>query len=748
MAVYQKRPGTTGLSGQLYETRLISLFYLRALHDDTIEEFQIGANVYDTGRFDDICLKAKIKECGKPVAMFIQVKHRFDETRAVVMLNDLFENFKSYLKIRQKFDPDDKDSFFSGRFEDTDCLFVIYTNARIGLTTTSEASVGSLIGTGGTVSQLCNQEEHVKLLCGASIKEDMIHLADCIARCINGEIHAAMPLSSETVLRYHVILAQRVVDVSDIQPDGYRVASFRDDFFDANEEYLTIFKHALINELAKKRKIDPHDLEQLLYTFSAEPTDIVKLSKLIGTAVTVTHRNGQLRLEIANEQNITNKYILIMTRMCVSLSTIEKAVDLAAREILTNLSFKVPAEFGNKDLTLRGSDKVIERKIHSLVMKIQDLLEDHKLINMDPIVTVDDSLVKGFLIRSGVAGAIGNIFVLDDDPKLMKITDNCEQLGPMAKKLYLKLHNVVPNLLEYKFYFKVYAFPKLSIDYNSHDSVVKDYLNRLLFLQNQANVDSLEQILKKEIGHYQVYQSNYFQASSDAILSKYHDKVQKWWMQSGAARYLTREPNNIFQKSISSIIKDPQTSEMHALCMIKIKQYKYKFNEDAVRSLNLKHHLTTIVTAEDTTLTVIKVMQHLNNKEHVVLDVSYIANLQPDERYTLRKELIKNDDKIVILICNDLQQCEDDKQQEKKDIIEIVTVRHKNNIIVTNRTSDKILKNYFPKADKIVHDKRLCLLDVCADSQERILGTATATFPGVDLKLGVLLKGWPMPCSR
>ncbi|KAJ8704162.1 hypothetical protein PYW07_013456 [Mythimna separata] len=711
MAVYQKRACTSGISGQLYETRLISLFYLRALHDDTIEEFQIGANVNDIGRFDDICLKTKIKGCGKPVAMFIKVRHQFNEKRAVIMLNDLFEYFKSYLKIRQKFDLDDKDSFFSGRFEDTDCLFVIYTNARIGLTTTSEASVGSLIGTGGTVSQLCNQEEHVKSLCEASIKEEMIHLADRIARCINGEIHAAMLLTSETVLRYHVILAQRVVDVSDIQPDGYRVASFRDDFFDANEEYLTIFKHALINELAKEQYIEERKKEIKRFYF------------------------------------LSNKYNPNMTRMYVSLSTIEKAVDLDAREILTNLSFKVPAEFGNKDFFLRGSDKKVERRINFLVDRIRDLL-DHKHDNMDPIVTVDDSLVKGFLIRSGVAGAIGNIFVLDDDPKLMKITDNFEQLGPMAKKLYLKLNNIIPNLLEYKFYFKVYAFPKLSFDYNSHDSVVKDFLNRLLFLQNQANVDSVEQILKKEIGHYQVYQSNYFQASSDAILSRYLDKVRKWRMQSGAARYLTREPNNIFQKSISSIIKDPQTSEMHALCMIKIKQYKYKFNEDAVRSLNLKHHLTTIVTAEDTTLTVIKVMQHLNNKEHVVLDVSYIANLQPDERYTLRKELIKNDDKIVILICNDLQQCEDDKQQEKKDIIEIVTVRHKNNIIVTNRTSDKILKNYFPKADKIVHDKRLCLLDVCADSQERILGTATATFPGVDLKLGVLLKGWPMPCSR
>ncbi|KAJ8703772.1 hypothetical protein PYW07_013066 [Mythimna separata] len=750
MALYKKREGKSGIRGQLYETKLISLLYLRAFHDDTIEEFQIGANVDDVGQFDDICFKVKVKEHEKPVVMFIQVKHRDDKKQSPQNYN-LSAYFKSYLKIREKFH--DKDLLFRGRFEDTECLYVIYTNASIGLTTSSEALAGSdffakiknLIGTGGTVSQIYNQE-HVKSLCEVYIKEQIRHLADHIAQCINGEIQFEMVLMPDVVRCYHVVLAQRVVDVSDIQPEGYRVATFRKDFFDTNEEYITIFKYELIKDLRKKIKINPHGLEQLLVEFVDEPTDIVKLSKLIGIAL--TYDNGQLGLEIANKQ-IQSKYKPILKQMLISQSTMKEAVDLAAREILSNVNFKVPAAFGNKDLTLRGSDAKVRQRIDYLVMRFKNLLENYKLTSMDPIVTVDDSQEEGFLrLNGGIAGAIGNIFVFDDDPQFMKITDNWRQLEPVAKKLYLKLIKEIPNVIEYKFYFKVNGFPKLSFDYNNHDkSLVEDFLNRLLFFHNQDNVDNLEQILKEEIGYYQFNQSNYFQAKTDAIFLKYHDEVQKWWMGLKKARYLTGD-GKIFQQSISEVIRDPLMNAMHEYCMDKIKKYNYKFNDDAVSSLKLEDDLTTIVTTDNITLTVIKVLHNLNTKEHVVLDFSYIANLPTIDRYTLRKELIANYDKIVILICNDVQECEDVKKQEKKDIIEIVTVRNKNTIIVTNRAPVEILKNYFPNADTILHDKKLCLFDLSEGTQTRILATGTVKIPGVEIKLEHFLKGWPKPCPQ
>ncbi|KAJ8703752.1 hypothetical protein PYW07_013046 [Mythimna separata] len=435
--------------------------------------------------------------------------------------------------------------------------------------------------------------------------------------------------------------------------------------------------------------------------------------------------------------------------MLISQSTMKEAVDLAAREILSNVNFKVWAPFGNKDLTLRSKYEKVGQRIDHLVRRFKYLLEDHKLISMDPIVTVDDSQGEDFLrLNGGIAGTIGNIFVLDDDPQFMKITDNWKQLEPVAKELYLKLVNEIPNVIEYKFCFKVNGFPKLSFDYNNHDkNLVEDLLNRLLVFHNQDNVDNLEQILKEEIGYYQFNQSNYFQAKTDAILLKYHDEVQKWWMSSISPCYLTGE-DNIFQQSMSEVIRDPLTNAINQYCMVKIKQYNYNFNDDAVSSLKLEDHLTTIVTTDNITLTVIKVLHNLNSKEHVVLDFSYIANLPSIDRYTLQKELIANHDKIVILICNDVQECEDVKKQEKKDIIEIVTVRNKNTIIVTNRAPVEILKNYFPKADTILHDKKLCLFDLCEETQTRLLATGTVKIPGAEIKLEHFLKGWPKPCPR
>ncbi|KAJ8705828.1 hypothetical protein PYW08_012874 [Mythimna loreyi] len=402
MATYKKRPDFSGIRGQLYEAKLISLLYLRAVHDDDIEQFQIGANVADMGQFGDIIFKATVKGSDKPVGMFIQARHR-KNLRSVIK-SDLSAYFKSYLEIRRTINPDNLDWFFRGRFEDTEYLFVLYTNAKINLKTTSKNFVGNeffaktnyLIGTGHSVSQLDNQEEHIELLCGITMKEDMLHLAKRIAKCLKRNF--VMLLDDELVLRYHVILAQRVVDVSDIQADGYRIASFRHDFLETNDEYLTIFKYALFEELRIIRKIDPTKLEQALSEFLNEPTDIVKLSKLIGSGI--TYHNGQLQLETTNKQ-IAEKYELSVKQTLISRLTFEKAVDLAAKEILSNFHFKVPAAFGNKDLTIGGNDANVERKLIYLVTKICELFKDYKIINKERVVTIDDSLDERILRLNG-----------------------------------------------------------------------------------------------------------------------------------------------------------------------------------------------------------------------------------------------------------------------------------------------------------------------------------------------------------
>ncbi|XP_049697218.2 uncharacterized protein LOC126054708 isoform X1 [Helicoverpa armigera] len=111
---YPKRAGTSGVSGQFYETKLLSLVLHRALHDKVIEECYLAANIRDIGDLDDVCFRFKMQEDGKTkhVLCFTQAKHREDVDKAKLTVTSvrstsgqfcLVKYFDSFLKIRQKF---------------------------------------------------------------------------------------------------------------------------------------------------------------------------------------------------------------------------------------------------------------------------------------------------------------------------------------------------------------------------------------------------------------------------------------------------------------------------------------------------------------------------------------------------------------------------------------------------------------------------------------------------------------------
>lgn len=85
--------------------------------------------------------------------------------------------------------------------------------------------------------------------------------------------------------------------------------------------------------------------------------------------------------------------------------------------------------------------------------------------------------------------------------------------------------------------------------------------------------------------------------------------------------------------------------------MSKIKHFKYTFNEEAVKSLKLQNQLwISIIITENSVLTVVKVMQYLQNKEHTVLDLEYIVSLPRNDRHALIQELTNtNDDNVLIM---------------------------------------------------------------------------------------------------
>ncbi|KAJ8705861.1 hypothetical protein PYW08_012907 [Mythimna loreyi] len=730
--MYSKRSDTSGIRGQLYETKLLSLLYFRAFHDDTIHDFQIASNIDKIGAFDDICFRATVEGFDNPVAVFIQAKHKENEKQT--LQSDLSVYFDSYLKIRQKFDQSNNDSFFKGKFDETECLFVIYTTAKDDFDNNTHDSglfsiLHDLIDTEGTAKKPYGQEEDVELLCEIVIKEQVTTLAERIAKYIYDDKNFQMLLSDDLFNCYHVILTQKVLDVSEIQSQQgttglkHRIASFRNDFFDNQEDYIVLFKDRLYKEVIKRRKIEPPYVRYFLSDFLGNPTD-VKLSKLIGTVITYNSQTGQLHFD----QKATKTFRPKMRPIDVSLSTVNKAIELAAREILSDRKFKVPPAFGNKDLTIS------DRRINHIAPKIVNMLKN---CGSSKIVTIDESMEDGLLqLNGGIAGAIGNIFVLDDNTKLMKITDDVESLGNISQKLYQKLNNEMHDFLEYKFSVRINQFPRLLFECNELErSLARDFLNKLLFYSDQADENGIERILKNDIEDCQREHPNYFQAKTDAIFLEYHNKIQEWWMKTNQVEYLTRE-SDLFQKSIHSIIKEPLMNSININFMSKIKNNTYTFNDDAVSSLNLQdQHAKTIIVAENCVLTVMKMLQNLMKKKHFVLDVGYVIKLPMNERNALRIELA-NTNNILIFVCDKIRNAKNEKR-----ILENIAavVQEKKTIIVTRKLLLPMITECFPNAEHIVNDVKSSLIAMTEESQKIILENATMLFQGTEIKLNAII---------
>ncbi|KAJ8712495.1 hypothetical protein PYW07_005337 [Mythimna separata] len=199
-ALYSKRAGTSGISGQLYESKLISLLYFRALQDKRIKEFKLASNINNIGAFDDICFTAEVDGFEKPIAVFIQAKHK--ENKNQILKMDLEIYFNSYLKIRQCFNQS-KDLFFKGSYDEVECLFVFYTTAKdefsddLKLESKFCSVLNDLIGTDGTVNQPDKRDKDVKSLCKVAMNEQMTSLAERMAKFINNDSNFQMMLIDE-----------------------------------------------------------------------------------------------------------------------------------------------------------------------------------------------------------------------------------------------------------------------------------------------------------------------------------------------------------------------------------------------------------------------------------------------------------------------------------------------------------------------------------------------------------------------
>ncbi|KAJ8705719.1 hypothetical protein PYW08_012765 [Mythimna loreyi] len=721
---YKKRPGTSGVLGELYESKLISLIYFRLKHDDSVEQFSLASNRDGTGNFDDICFLLKIKGFDKPLAVFLQAKHK-QNNQLLKFTNetDLSKYYNSYLKIRRSFDPRNKDMIFGRNFDDTECFFILYTTAKDdGNNKIYEGIFNDyldrLIGTGGSCTQPSYTDEDLDSLCNIVMKDEIRILAKQMAKFICNESDKEMWMNNDIMLRYHVLLALNVLDVSEIQSEGCRIASFRQEFFTNNDDFIVLIKNILCLEVLKKRKSEENDVHGLLLKFFKEPSDITTLSKLIGNVF--TYKNDKLEFV---SKSITHDLKRQLVKANVSQLIVYEAAELAAKDYLLSLKLKVPASFGNKDLTIRGNNKKIEKRLKYLTTKIQELLKQSK---PNHIVTIDESLGDGLLqLNGGIASAVGNILVLDESSKLLKFTNNCDSLGNLAKAWYETLTSEINNVHEYKFDVKVKNFPRLSFARGEFDvSLVRDFYSKLLFCTNQANQNDVEKILREEIEDHPCNDVRNFRVRSELIFLKYHHEIQRLWLLPEGS-YLT-EKSKVFENAVANVMNEPLMGVMKNMLIIKNKVLK--FNENVINRLLHEQIIGTIIVSGSCVLTVAKVEQYLESKYRVVLDLEYILKLPLTSYNTLCKELTNTSmDSIFIVVCNPIRDLRDfDRRLENI----AKAIEGKQTIVVTNKMSADIMKEYFFQNSKVWVDERSNFTDLSIESQKNFLKTYKIKFQG------------------
>ncbi|KAF9419575.1 hypothetical protein HW555_003853 [Spodoptera exigua] len=511
-----------------------------------------------------------------------------------------------YLKIRRAMRSDNSDVLFNGDYGNIDCVFIIYTTSSGHFNKRFEScfanKLNELICTGGNAFHISCDDESVQLLRKIYIEEQMRLLGISVASHLCKSEYKTM-LSDKLILQYHVILAKRVMEVTDIQPEGHRLAKFRHDFFYTNEEFLSTFRDSLFKELLKSEKVSDSDIAFLV---NSSLDNNRALYPLFGKVINY----NQGKLEFYNK-NTPDKLKRVLKQVAVSKGEFIAEMCSSAKTTLADKLYKVPAAFGNNDLTIRGNVDKIENSLEVLSSKLSNLL---KQCQENKIINIDEALGKEFLQDNGdLDGIIGNLIVLDEHKKLMKFTDHPQMSEDLARRLFDKIKLAHPDMHKYRFDIKVENIPKLA------------------FECNQADEGMVEKILKQEIEDNQIIIDKYVKLRSDAIFLIYHDAIQKWWM-STTSTYLTKEESH--NLTIANIIKDPVMSLMTTIYKNKIKAIDYEFKENMLT--NEDNIFNAIISTDNSALSVAKVLQIIKNREHYLIDVEYILHLPVDEETKLK----------------------------------------------------------------------------------------------------------------
>lgn len=758
---YQKRPGTSGLGGQLYETKLLALILFRLQHDRTVHNFHLATNMDGLGGFDDISLFVRIDGHDRPIAVFIQVKHKENDQAVIKLGNkEKVKYVTSFMEIKQKgkrkgiASQQSWDHFFDGNFNETDCVFILYTNAKFNITNTESKfenkELNKLLATSHAVGHRAKESnQDVKDFGDCFVENELGLLSEHFVKFLigKGKDRSLGIMNDEYIQQYHVILREKVVDVSGIRTDEcgqiikWRTLTFKRDFFTTDDKCVSILRDQLLKEMFKCQRRRPSPdfrnscvtLDDAISLFLKTPSEAT-LAPLIMSQIDC---NESGKLEFLTDRPSQDVELLQQTNM--SQDDIGKALYTAkkcAEDYLLSLELKVPVTFGNVDLTIAGDDKKVDRRLKYLTKVVCNLCKEHQVQDKYKVVKIEDDLGDGLLSHNGgLAGTVGNLLIYDRITDMMMFSPDFTSEQNIAEQLFFTLNNLIDDVFKYRFDINTTRFPKLHLDCSD---MAREFLSKLIIFEAQSNQEKVEEILKENI------QEHLIDDSRDSVMSNskrgvsvflhYHDEILKWWRSPTKGTYLNKT-TNLYEKAIHNLESEPQISALHTSFYISRAEYlKISFMKwERVSEPPFKLFLTTDTVELTTTKVVEYLKSHFLFHEFAVLNVEFILNM-PVADFVLLNEEIRTTKKVLVITWHKKQ-----NYNESDDRLSTLALASKDrqSVVIISRKLKRMIEERFLSAHDMFFEETEVLSNV--KSNKEIMKHTKVVFQGREVNLDIIL---------
>ncbi|KAL1492285.1 hypothetical protein ABEB36_012759 [Hypothenemus hampei] len=696
---YHKGGLVHSLHGNIYQLKLQMLFLKRAL--DKGYEFDLGTEVEEAEKFDDIVFKYKTKyESEKDEIRFVQAKHKQDESKRITahdLLTDkdgdfsLQKYFISYSKIKKKH------GFNRGELKD----FILYTNIKFDSADLEKEEIKieemkenddiltTISGNSAGRNKLIIQKEHM-------LYEKLRETSDSylLAKKLAQHIYTSKPLelSADIFKLYHVPLCRTVFQIQETKVENEKgeevlkkYIKFRHDFLNGDNLAEDVSNFRNILQLVLNMENDDNAFQQELKgkklgvslnfgeAFKLESNPIVSEPEIFAEKIA----------EIIND---TKENTINITRRT---GIIKHNIDKLAGHILVQDEVDAPL--------IRFRELFFDRD-----NKLQGNLEKFK----STLKKAFDNKGIDFSILRGHKYKISNF-------------TTCEETRE-GKLLFSE--STLPN-------------DKVA------DDEIKEFFEKLIFAVGQPNEVDLGEIITKEIGE----DSQFNLLNADLVSYSFQGKMLEWFKEKRREKekegvWLNAESGKEFFDSIERQVNSLMSIGLSLSYSEKLQGYGIRF--DIKNHLNKlktflfnENQIFHIITSEKTILSTINVysaLAELKNQNRFAQynqDDSYIfMSLKTLLRPKTKKRVMdafksKDSHNLLIIDCKSIVL--QNQIQEIKELYNNLddVISNKNKKIIFISSKDNALVNEFvsdsTKYESGVDDNSF--RDLTKESQQKLL---------------------------